>query len=118
MLRRFASISPFFMLLLAFTIGCVYAEEEPDVNVMDLPGNLAAHLGVSVFVAEVILSSLFLFSVGLTLSVLKAKGLLILIVTFPLMGVLIAIGWLPFWILLLLSLLVAFMYADKIKKML
>lgn len=116
--HRFLSLSPFFLIfLLAFTVSCVYAEEEPDVDIMGLPGQLAARLGVSVFVAEIILSSLALISVGLTLSVLKAKGLLILIVTFPVMGILIAVGWLPWWIFLLLTLLVCFMYADKLKDM-
>jgi len=115
---RFLSISPFFLILLAFTISCVHAEEEPDIDITYVPQALADHLNISLFVAELLMSSLVLISVGLTLSILKAKGLLILIVTFPLMGVLVALAWLPVWIFLLLGLLVSLLYSDKIKRML
>jgi len=38
-----------------------------------------------------------------------------LIVGFCMMSFLVALGWLPFWILLLITIIVAFLWGDKIK---
>lgn len=106
----------FFLIFLIVIIPQVYAED-PDIDIDDLPQRLADHLGIGLFPSQILLSSLAMLSVALTLSLLKAKGILILITCFFTMAFLIAIAWLPYWIMLLVTLLVGVLYSAKIKNM-
>lgn len=96
----------------------VYAEEEPDVDIVYIPQQLSNALNIPLIASEILISLAIMLSLALPLAMLKAKGLLILIIFFSTMGFLVVLGWLPFWLLLVLSLMVAFMYADKFKRML
>jgi len=116
LLKRLASISPFFLIVIVLTISQAHAEE-PDVDIVYIPQQLSDHLNIPLFASEILVSLLVMVSIALPLSLLRAKGLLILIIFFPLMGFLIALGFLPVWIFLLVSLLVGLMYADKIKRL-
>jgi len=90
---------------------------EPLVVLDDFPVMLGNYLGVDLFVAKTLLSSLILAFVTLALAMYKAKGMLIVIACFGTMVFLVAIGWISAWVLLLLSLLIAGLYAGLIKKM-
>jgi len=90
---------------------------EPLVVLDDFPVMLGNYLGTSLFVAKTLLSSLILCFVALALAMYKAKGMLIVIACFGTMVFLVAIGWISAWVLLLLSLLIAGLYAGLVKKM-
>lgn len=93
-------------------------DEEPDVDIVYIPQQLSDALNIPLVASEILVSIAIMLSLALPLALLKAKGLLILIIFFPTMGFLVVLGWLPFWLLLVLSLMVALMYADKFKKLL
>lgn len=116
MLRRLAKLSPFFLILLVLIIPFVYAEEEPNLDIMGLPQELANRLGMpdNVFAAGILLSTLVLVSIALTLALLKAGSLLILIVCFTSSGFLVAIGWLPVFLFFIALLLIAVLFGPKI----
>jgi len=92
--------------------------EEPDVDIIYIPQQLSDHLNIPLFASEILISLLVLVSIALPLSLLKAKGLLIMIIMFPTLGFLIALGFLPVWLFLMTILLTGLMYADKFGKLL
>jgi len=106
---------PLFFLALTLIIP-VYADDEPDINLVNLPEQLGDAWGISSFAAGLFMSTVLLFAFLLPLVVWRKTGLITLIVGFSIMGFCIAIGWLPYWIMLLISLLIASMYASKIKR--
>ena len=106
---------PLFFLVLTL-ITPVYADDEPDINLVNLPEQLGDAWGISSFAAGLFMSTVLLFAFLLPLVVWRKTGLITLIVGFSIMGFCIAIGWLPYWIMLLISLLIASMYASKIKR--
>ena len=103
-----------FLVLTLFIIP-VLAQEE-DVNLVNFPTQLAAHWGISTFAAGLFLSSLLAVAFLFPFMLWKKSGLMIVMVGFSVMGFCIAIGWLPYWIMLMLSLLIASMFAGKITK--
>lgn len=106
---------PLFFLVLTLIIP-VYADDEPDINLVNLPEQLGDAWGISGFAAGLFMSTIVFFAFLLPLVVWRKSGLITLIVGFSIMGFCIAIGWLPYWIMLLISLLIAAMYASTIKK--
>lgn len=106
--------------LLFLLVNPVYAlDSNSTVNLMEIPNNLAEQLGIPVFAAQILVSSLFLLAFMLPLAIYtKGKNpLLVLIVAFPLMGFLVAIGWLPVWMMFVIVLITALMFSDKIKNL-
>ncbi|MDH5765037.1 MAG: DUF2341 domain-containing protein [Gammaproteobacteria bacterium] len=91
----------------------------PDVNLVELPVQLAEHWGISSFAAGIFMSGLLSFGFLLALLLIPKKPSILatMIVGFCVLGFCIAIGWLPYWIMLLISLLIAAIYASTIKKM-
>jgi hypothetical protein len=57
-------------------------------------------------------------AVLLPFALLKVKGLILLFIGFGYLGFVVAIAWMPYWIMIMVSLLVAFLYAGKFKGML
>ena len=113
--RYILSLSLFFLVLTL--IIPVYADDEPDINLVNLPEQLGDAWGISSFAAGLFMSTIVLFAFLLPLVVWRKTGLITLIVGFSIMGFCIAIGWLPYWIMLLIFLLTAALYASTIKKM-
>lgn len=107
---------PLFFLVLTLIIP-VYAEDEPDVNIVNLPAQLADAWGISTFAAGLFMSTIVFFAFLLPLIIWRKTGLITLVVGFSIMGFCIAIGWLPFWITILVGLLIIAMYGSQIKKM-
>jgi len=99
-------------------------EEEPEdegyptqIDLSGLPNVLAIALNISIFGARMLLSSMVLFGFMLPIAVFsKKEGYVIpLIVGVSIMGFLIAIQWLDYWILLIVALIVAGLWSNKIK---
>lgn len=113
--RYILPISLFF--LASILIVPVLADDEPDINITNLPGQLASAWGISEFAAGIFISTILFFAFLFPLIIWSKVGLITLIVGFSIMGFCIAVGWLPYWIMILVSFLIAAMYAGRIKKM-
>jgi len=89
---------------------------DPDVDLLNLPHQIAIHLGISDFAGGLIASVIILMMISLPLAFLKAKLILILLVDILAIAMLIGIGWLPIWIIVLETLFVVGMFASFLGK--
>lgn len=83
----------------------------------DIPAAMGTSLGISADLAKMILSVAILASAGLAMAV-AGKGeniMATLVILLAVEGVLTAIGWLTVWLLLLTAVLIAAMFAGKIR---
>ena len=102
--------------LILINVPHVYAQDEGEVDLTDLPSNLAKALGVSEAVAKLIASACVML-LFLTPVLMLTKNLYaILMIGFIAMGTLIALGWLDFWFILVISLIIASLWGSKIAK--
>ena len=83
----------------------------------DVPLGVADALEISTDLAKMMLSVAILTSAGLAMAVAggKANFMATLVVLLAVEGVLTAMGWLTAWLLLLTAVLVAAMFAGKIR---
>ena len=103
---------------------CHAIDEDQVVNLGDFPTKLADALGVSAFVggliASLILMSLFLFPSIMLAGYFGGSGAVLYTIIFVGLGstvVCTALGWLPYWILILAGLIVALLFAGSIRNM-
>jgi uncharacterized membrane protein (DUF106 family) len=106
--------------ILLVAIPLVHAEESEEVDLSQVPNKLAEMLNIPLFAGQLLASlvfmSLFLLPTVFACSKFEKDVFYpTAFVGFMTLGVCIAIGWLPFWILLILCMLVAFMFSGKIK---
>lgn len=94
-----------------------YGRDEESVTIYNVPVVLGNKLGISTFAGGLLMSTVVLFAFLFPLVLWRKSGLIVLVVSFSVMGFMIAIEWLPYWIVLIVGLLVTVMYFDKIKKM-
>jgi len=75
-------------------------------------------MGIPLFAGQLLCSTIILLIFVLPTALIarkkNASPIAELMLGLCIMGVCLALGWLPYWILLILVMLVAFMYADKI----
>ncbi|MBA7493375.1 hypothetical protein ES702_03933 [subsurface metagenome] len=81
---------------------------------VDLPDAFADVLGISPFSAGILLSGIFLMMFLLPIVWYGKSSLAVMMVGLVNIGFLVTIGWLPTWIILIIILLIAGMYASKI----
>jgi|Deesub1362A_J573_1020465.scaffolds.fasta_scaffold00566_20 hypothetical protein len=112
----------FLIVLLVLIIGNIpyVSAQEPDnehVNILELPKHVSEALGIPEFASQLLVCSIFMMMILLPIAIFS-KGNLILsiLVGFVLMGFFIAVGWMPFWLLLILALIIASLWANKIKE--
>lgn len=90
-----------------------------EVNITEIPQALSDKMGIPLFAGQLLCSGILLFLFLLPLAVLTRKRgaswLAELIVGFVIMGVCIALQWLPYWFLIILSVLIALMFAGKMR---
>lgn len=93
------------------------------VNLAMFPNQLALNLGVSLFVGQLLASTillcLFLFPTMMIAGYFGRSGSVfpaILIVGLSIMGVCVALTWLPVWVFAIVALLIGLLFADKITK--
>lgn len=102
-------------------VSPVFAASSDTVNLANFPQQLATALGVSLFVGQLLASTIILCLVlfptmmiagyfGRSGSVFPA----ILIVGLSMMGVCVALTWLPVWLFAIVALLTGLLFADKI----
>jgi len=116
-----ARLPLFLLFTLAFLvlIPNVYAADEDVVNLSEFPQELAIALTIPLFAAQLLASSivLALFILPTTFACSKFERDVVIPTLF--VGVLsvsfcIALTWLPVWIFVILTFLIALMFSDKI----
>ncbi|MEM5867569.1 MAG: hypothetical protein QXG39_06585 [Candidatus Aenigmatarchaeota archaeon] len=110
---------PFVLFFLGVIIPKVYAVDETgEVNLLDLPAKLADALGIPLFAGQILACLIFLFIFLLPVAVFSKRNptLIALLVGVPLLCFFVAVGWLHYWVLLVVILLVAVLYSDKVKE--
>lgn len=106
-------------LLLSF-VNVAYAQT---VDLTDLPANVAAYFGISEFQAELLCSFMFLLfptiMIGFVMKRSASMSIVIsvLVVDFVTMGFLVALGWLDYWIFLIVCLIVGVFMASTLRDM-
>lgn len=90
-------------------------EEEPKLNLYLLPSYVGNTLGIGYMGGGLVLSSILIL--GFMIPVLRGRNILLpVIVGFVALGLLTYLGWLPFWILLMVILTVAGLWASGISR--
>ena len=112
-------MKPYWLITLVSLFFLFVSPVYADVDLTQIPNQLAQRLNISVFAAQLLVSTLFLFGILLPLAYLARKRnvgpLLVLIVALPLIGFLIAIQWLPYWILLVFILTLAALFGARLR---
>lgn len=116
-------ITPFILtvFLLSSLVSVAWAG---DFNMTEVPQNVANYFSVSLFAGELLTSFVFLLfatcMVVFTFRRQTAAAIMyaILVVDFVLMGFLVAMGWLDYWIFLIISLIVAVLMAGQLRDLL
>lgn len=111
-----------FLLMLTIIPG-VYAQDDDTVNLLDLPDQLAKALGIPVYAGKLLICSIFMMMLFLPTVIfarkMSDKAMEILMATegIVMLGLFIAIGWLEVWYMLIVGLIVAVLWAGKMKGM-
>jgi len=115
--QRLAFLLPVFLLIFLFSISPVNAES--DINLQNIPTQLADALGIPAFAGQILVSgiTMLMFLLPLCLLTRKGRGSWIpeVAVTFIIMGFCIAIGWLDYWFLLIIGMFTALMFSGTMR---
>lgn len=118
-LKNVFAISLMLVLFFLSFVSKVYAVDETGkVNLLDLPQKLADALGIPLFAAQILTCLIFLFIFLLPIAIFCKRNptIIAIIVCVPLLGFFVAVGWLSYWVLLVIVLILAAMYSGKIKE--
>jgi hypothetical protein len=87
-----------------------------DLSVWD--NSLSTLLGIDLFSAGIFLTTIFMvvFLTPTLYATRKSPLIPCLMVGFPVLGFAIAIGWLPYYFLLIIAMLISLMYANTFRK--
>lgn len=118
--KKFSFLLLFSTLTFALIRTAYCVDEDQTWNLMDLDDQVASALGVSTFISGLIISTILNFMFLLPLAYLcsgknKNPVLPCLIIGLPLDGTCVALGWLPVWIMLIICMLVALMFASSMR---
>jgi len=109
-------ISLFFLAFaIQFTSLTYGADNGTDINLTSFPAALADKLSVSEFAGGIIASIILTLAFMLPVIIWSKTLLPALFVGILCIGASIAIGWLDYWFLLLISMLIALMFGAKMK---
>jgi len=92
------------------------ADEDSQVNLLDVPLRVSEALGIPLFASQIICSCVVFVMLVLPVAFLSKKSYVPpLITSFLVLGSTVAIGWLPYWFLLIICLIVALMFAGNMR---
>jgi hypothetical protein len=95
----------------------VKAQEDDTINLLELPEHLAQALGVPEYAGKLLASACIMLIFLLPMAIFGRNNMILIMLSgFILMGFLIAIGWLEYWFLLIIVLIISAMYSGKIKE--
>lgn len=117
-MKRSLTLTPLFFLLTLYIISPAQGANEIDFN--SFPTQIADKLSISLFPAQILLSGvimlMFLLPIALITRKRNTQGAIPEVaMTLVIMGFCIALGWLPFWFLLVLSMLIALMFSTRVR---
>jgi len=109
------ALIPFLSLFLIInSVFPVYASASVDLE--SLPEALADQLGISDFSGGILTSALFLLMFVLPVAIWRRGFMASLFMCFLTICFEVAVGWLPYWILIMMTLIIAGLYASKLSK--
>jgi len=99
-------------------VRTVYAISEPDnesVNLLDIPKHLAKALGISEYAGK-LLASLCLITIFMLPTMIWSRNIYVMLfIGLTCLGFCVAIGWLDFWFMLVICLIVAGLWSGKMR---
>lgn len=111
----------FAILILTSILPISLAHAQEDINLLDLPQQVADYFGITEFAAKYLVSGVALLFATMLIGFIMRKGpgvlYSILIVDFVLMAFFVALAWIDYWVFLILCLLVALMMAGALKNL-
>ncbi|MEM3629100.1 MAG: hypothetical protein QXE06_06990 [Candidatus Bathyarchaeia archaeon] len=118
MKRKYFVLLMFAFFFLSFVFKVYAIDQNDKINLLDLPAKLADALGIPLFAGQILACLIFLFIFLLPVVVFSKRNptLIALLVGVPLLCFFVAVGWLHYWILLVIILLVAVLYSGKVKE--
>jgi len=111
-------IAPLFFFILLTLISPVHAENE--IEFSKIPEQLAEKLSIPLFGAQILASGIIVFIPLMSISLI-ARGkyqhawIAEMFVGFMFLAFVVSIGWCPYWLLILLTMLIAIMYAGTMR---
>jgi len=94
----------------------VYGLEDEDVvDISKLPNKLAEALNAPLFAGQILASAIPFCLICFPAFLLTDRDIAHISAIIISLSIALALGWLPYWILLLLALIIAFLYANQIK---
>lgn len=107
------SIPILVLVLSLLQIRMVSAQE--DVNLAELPSQLAARLTIPLFAAQILTTAIFL-AIFLFPTLLLTRNLMVhLVMGIVVLGFCIAMTWLPWWLLFVLCMLIALLFSGSVR---
>jgi len=105
------------LIVLSFSFSLVssLAHAEEEVNLSELPQRLSEMLTIDLFAAQLLLSGLFLMWTIVPTLMLSKNIVAPLAIGFVVMSFCVAMTWLPYWILVVVAMIVALMFAGKMR---
>ena len=104
-----------FLIMFSFSMS-VYALEDDDVvDISKLPNKLAEALNMPLFAGQILASAIPFGLICFPTFLLTKNSIAHISAIILCLSLTVAFGWLPYWILLVLALLIAFMYANQMK---
>jgi len=95
------------------------ANNYTELNLTDIPYRVADSLNIDLFAGQILCSVIFMMICLLPITIIArskhASFVPEIAITFVTMGFCVSIEWLPVWFFLVLSLLVALMFAGKMR---
>ncbi|MCJ7425111.1 hypothetical protein MUP01_12725 [Candidatus Bathyarchaeota archaeon] len=111
------------LFLVLFLVRAVHAQgnettdSSQDVNLLDVPKNLASALGIPEYAGKLLMCALFTFWLLFPTAIYAKKNLeyIFILEGFLLLGFFIAVAWIEYWYMLVYVLVVAGLWAGKMK---
>lgn len=107
----------FLILAFSLSISSVYAaDDENQVDLDNFPARLAEAFNVDVFAGQMLASNIIMLMFLLPVAMFARKNILAyLFMGFTSMGLCVALGYLPYWFLLVVVIIVALMFSGKMR---
>ena len=106
----------FSLILFSFLMSSAKALEEDDVvDISQLPAKLAEALNMPLFAGQILASAIPFGLLCFPTFLLTKNSIAHISAIILCLSLTVAFGWLPYWILLLLALIIAFIYANQLK---
>jgi len=106
-------ISLFFFLALTIPISFCYEDEGKDLNLTSFPKFLADSLSISEFAGGMVASMILTLAFVLPTALYSKTLLPPMFIGMLSLGACVAFGWLDYWFLLVIAMLIALMFGSK-----